>query len=348
MPPEDPGSIPGISKSVPSAVRRTNVVGPSLPRPHPSPQGGHPSYLCTRCTAVNEDQHCELPCVHSPLIRGTSPVDAVMTHADGDDLVEALAAVAEVMNRSSERVAVVAARSRELLAGRAAGLSYAALVASATGPLVLDVLAELQEAVSSTGSRLRRAEVRALHAEGLSMEKIARMLRVSRQRVSAIINSPIGQGQPSDGAEHGRAAGLSLTDPEFRLIAESLPHLVWVASSEGLGEYFNRQVTDYTGLPVEATQGLKWLDVVHPDDRERARTSWERATASGTEFEMDYRLRRFDGIHRWHRARSLPVRGTQDEIVKWIGTATDIHEQLETEAELRELRLAVEELRSQT
>src|SRR3954451_13842017 len=98
-----------------------------------------------------------------------------MTHADDEEIIEDLADVAEVLSRSGERVALVAARSRELLDGRAAGVSYAELIASATGPLVLDVLSEWQEAVSAAGSRLRRAEVRALHAEGLSMEKIARL-----------------------------------------------------------------------------------------------------------------------------------------------------------------------------
>jgi hypothetical protein len=120
----------------------------------------------------------------------------VQSRPDGqldDELSAALVAVATVLAKSTERVDVVAARTRELLDGRAAGLSYAELVSGASGPLVLDVLSDLQDALSRAGSHLRRVEVRALHAEGLSMNRIARLLGVSRQRVSAVINSPIGQ-----------------------------------------------------------------------------------------------------------------------------------------------------------
>jgi hypothetical protein len=109
-----------------------------------------------------------------------------------DELKAALAEVNAVLAQSSARVALVASRTRELLAGRAAGASYAELM-SDTGPLIIDVISELQEALSRAGSHLRRVEVRALYDEGLSMDRIARLLRVSRQRVSAIINSPMGQ-----------------------------------------------------------------------------------------------------------------------------------------------------------
>ncbi|MDT7539706.1 MAG: hypothetical protein QOI82_3291 [Actinomycetota bacterium] len=264
-----------------------------------------------------------------------------MNRTDADELVEALDAVAEVLSRSSERVELVAARSRELVSGRAAGLSYAELITGATGPLVLDVLSELQEGLSAAGGRLRRVEVRALHAEGLSMEKIARLLRVSRQRVSAIINSPMGE-RPDPDEDYARAAGLSLTDSEFHMIAEALPHIVWLASADGATEYFNRQGTDYTGRPRAANEDRAWVSLVHPDDQQETLTAWQTAVDRGTVFEHTYRIRRYDGEYRWHRCRSLPVRGTDDQIVKWIGTATDIHDQLRLESELREVRLALE------
>ena len=266
-----------------------------------------------------------------------------MKSAD-EELVDALAAVDEVLRRSSERVDRVAARSAEIVVGRAAGLGYADLVAGATGPLVLDILSDLQERLSVAGSRLRRVEVRALHAEGLSMAKIARLLRVSRQRVSAIINSPVGERRSDqEDEDYARSAGLSLTDSEFHMIAEALPHIVWGASAEGATEYFNRQGTTYTGLPPAANEHMNWVNLVHPDDQEEAVAAWLTAVERGDVFEHTYRIRRHDGSYRWHRARSLPVRGTDQQIVKWIGTATDIQEQLQLEAELREVRHALEQ-----
>jgi PAS domain S-box-containing protein len=172
------------------------------------------------------------------------------------------------------------------------------------------------------------------------MEKIARLLRVSRQRVSAIINSPMGERRPDPDEEYTRAAGLSLTDSEFHMIAEALPHIVWVASAGGATEYFNRQGTDYTGLPRAANENRAWVGLVHPEDQEETLAAWQTAIDRGTVFEHTYRIRRYDGEFRWHRCRSLPVRGTNDQIVKWIGTATDIHDQVRLESELREVRLA--------
>jgi PAS domain S-box-containing protein len=174
------------------------------------------------------------------------------------------------------------------------------------------------------------------------MEKIARLLRVSRQRVSAIVNSPMGERRPDPDEDYTRAAGLSLTDSEFKMIAEALPHIVWVASADGATEYFNRQGTDYTGRPRTANEDWAWVSLVHPEDQQESLAAWQTAVDRGTVFEHTYRICRHDGEYRWHRCRSLPVRGTDDQIVKWIGTVTDIHDQLRLESELREVRLALE------
>ncbi|MGZ6966030.1 MAG: PAS domain-containing protein, partial [Acidimicrobiia bacterium] len=60
----------------------------------------------------------------------------------------------------------------------------------------------------------------------------------------------------------------------FELVAESIPHMVWVAASDGSTEYFNQQGRDYTGLTVEQTSGWGWLSVVHPGDVQRTREAW--------------------------------------------------------------------------
>src|ERR1700704_4997672 len=112
----------------------------------------------------------------------------------------------------------------------------------------------------------------------------------------------------------------------FEIIAESIPHLVWLADGSGSTDYFNQRGTDYTGLPRQANYGWKWVELVHPDDAERARLGWEHATRTATPFELTYRIRRVDGQFRWHGFRALPVRGPQGEILRWIGTADDIEE----------------------
>jgi PAS domain-containing protein len=52
---------------------------------------------------------------------------------------------------------------------------------------------------------------------------------------------------------------------QFELIAESIPHIVWMAGPDGSTEYFNRQGTEYPGLSKEANYGWAWVALVHPE-----------------------------------------------------------------------------------
>ncbi|MDQ1747013.1 MAG: hypothetical protein QOD07_1276 [Frankiaceae bacterium] len=128
----------------------------------------------------------------------------------------------------------------------------------------------------------------------------------------------------------------AVLDPQYaEMIAESIPHIVWTASSSGATTYFNRQGTDYTGCPRETNYAWNWLSLVHPDDAERAATAWRHATTTGTEYVLEYRIRRFDGVFRWHCFRATPLRDALGEIGLWIGTATDIEDQKQLELRLR-------------
>jgi PAS domain S-box-containing protein len=110
----------------------------------------------------------------------------------------------------------------------------------------------------------------------------------------------------------------------FEVVAESIPHVVWLADASGSTDYLNERGTTYTGLPRQANYGWRWVELVHPADAELARLGWEHATRTTTPFELSFRVRRADGVFRWHGFRALPVRGPQGEILRWIGTADDI------------------------
>jgi len=119
------------------------------------------------------------------------------------------------------------------------------------------------------------------------------------------------------------------------IIVESIPHIVWTASRDGLTSYVNRQCVDYTGCPREANYDGKWVELVHPDDVERAAEAWNRATHTETAYTLEYRIRRFDGVYRWHSFRALPVRDAGGDLRMWIGTATDVEDQKQLELSLR-------------
>ena len=94
----------------------------------------------------------------------------------------------------------------------------------------------------------------------------------------------------------------------YRALAESLPHLVWTCRPDGYCDYLSRQWVDYTGRPADEQLGFGWAEHVHPDDRERVQAEWEAATLRGDLFDVEFRIRRADGVYRWFRTRALPLR----------------------------------------
>jgi diguanylate cyclase (GGDEF)-like protein/PAS domain S-box-containing protein len=131
------------------------------------------------------------------------------------------------------------------------------------------------------------------------------------------------------------SASQRASEADFRLIAESIPHLVWTAAPGGSTEYFNQQATAYAGSRVDMIRGWNWLSLVHPDESDDARIAWRQAARTQTPYRSDHRLRRFDGVYRWHVLRCIPVRDLHGALVKWIGTATDIDDAKQVEADLR-------------
>jgi two-component system cell cycle sensor histidine kinase/response regulator CckA len=113
---------------------------------------------------------------------------------------------------------------------------------------------------------------------------------------------------------------------EFRLLAESIPQVVWVTRPDGWNVYVNQQWTDYTGLRLDESTGHGWNKPFHPDDQQRARDAWALATTTSSLYSVECRLRRADGVYRWWLIRGVPVRDAAGAIVKWFGTCTDIHD----------------------
>ncbi|MFJ1257830.1 ATP-binding protein [Cupriavidus sp. CuC1] len=114
----------------------------------------------------------------------------------------------------------------------------------------------------------------------------------------------------------------------FRLLADALPHIVWTAKPDGGVDFVNRRGVAYTGIPLDQLSGWGWGTAIHPDDLiatvDRARV----AISSGSEFDIEFRLKRAtDGVYRWFLCRALPFKDGHGNIVKWFGTSTDIEDQ---------------------
>lgn len=117
----------------------------------------------------------------------------------------------------------------------------------------------------------------------------------------------------------------------LHLLADSIPAIAWSATADGEFEYFNKQMVEFTGDPDDKTGRA-----FHPEDWKKATIAWRRSLETGEPYEVEHRLRRHDGEYRWLISRALPVRDADGQIVRWFGTAVDIHD-LYAASEARDL-----------
>jgi PAS domain S-box-containing protein len=174
----------------------------------------------------------------------------------------------------------------------------------------------------------RRIEVAGLRADG---SKVALELSINRMPG---VGPPLFAGFVRDITERKRAEAalresqeaLRESQEHYRTLAESLPHLVWTCEPRGPCDYLSRQWVEYTGRPAEEQLGYGWAEQLHPDDRERVRAEWAKATERGDTFDVEFRIRRADGVYRWFKTRALPLRDASGRIVKWFGSNTDFED----------------------
>src|SRR5207248_8465777 len=106
-----------------------------------------------------------------------------------DPVLEALDELVRALRGNHERIQATIARAERIREQREAGMSYREIESGETRPLIVELTRDNLAALVEAGSKLRRAEARALHAEGMTMEQLAELFGVSRQRVSALLRS---------------------------------------------------------------------------------------------------------------------------------------------------------------
>jgi PAS domain S-box-containing protein len=141
---------------------------------------------------------------------------------------------------------------------------------------------------------------------------------------------------PLDATPLPVVASNGLVGPEqFTFLADMIPQLVWITDNAGFHTYFNQRWINFTGYTLADSVGPDmWNNLLHPDDRARAREVWGHALATGDDYNIEYRFKAKDGSYRWFLGQALPRRGEDGQIIAWFGTCTDIQEQRQMREQL--------------
>jgi PAS domain S-box-containing protein len=115
------------------------------------------------------------------------------------------------------------------------------------------------------------------------------------------------------------------SEKELNQLANSVPQLVWVADSEGNVLYYNNRVSEFAGAFKNEDGNWCWEGLVHADDLKATETAWKEAVKNGTIYQVEHRIQMKNGEYRWFLSRAFPYREENGKIIKWFGTATDVH-----------------------
>ena len=127
---------------------------------------------------------------------------------------------------------------------------------------------------------------------------------------------------------------LGPDEEQFRALADSAPVLIWMSDISMGGIYFNRAWLDFTGRPLEREAGDGWMELLHPEDRAPLKTAQE-AFDARQPFQVQFRLRRHDGVWRWMLNSGKPRFSLNGEFTGYTGSCIDITERFEAEEEAR-------------
>ena len=127
---------------------------------------------------------------------------------------------------------------------------------------------------------------------------------------------------------------LRKSEQQLQLLIDTIPAMAWRRMAAGEPSYYNKRTLEYVGLSSEEL-GRSPFKVVHPDDFTALMRAWARSVETGRSFLFTYRLRRADGVYRWHEARAEPMRDQAGVVIQWYGVNVDVDDRQKAEEALR-------------
>src|SRR5579864_4591850 len=126
------------------------------------------------------------------------------------------------------------------------------------------------------------------------------------------------------------------SEKQLREVIETIPAIAWTMSSDGSVEFVNKRWHEYTGMSAQESASFGWKRAFHPKDLDRYVERRRTSLGSADPLEDEVRIRcGKNGEYRWFLSRAVPLRDEQGNIVRWYGTAADIHDRKQAEERLQ-------------
>jgi len=180
-------------------------------------------------------------------------------------------------------------------------------------------------------------------AVGIFTSVLSELYRRKNDRIARLQTAEAVRAERLITAEHA-AANVRLEDQAARLreteqllttLVTFVPEILWMCTPQGDNIYFNQRWVEYTGLTPEESAGTNWTRPFHPEDAPAAREAWAEAVRSGSDYQVEARLRGAGGDYRWFLLRATPIRSEDGAVQRWLGSATDIDDLKRADEELR-------------
>jgi len=160
----------------------------------------------------------------------------------------------------------------------------------------------------------------------------------------------IGAALFKEGGDEGLAFVLDLTERKraeealreserrSRSAIDGIPGLVGILAPNGEVESVNRQIIEYCGQSLDELKNWGTNGTIHQEDLPHVAEVFTKSIGSGVPYEIEARVRRFDGEYRWFAIRSIPVRDGSGRIVRWYALLTDIEDRTRALARLEQMQ----------
>ncbi|MDB6113775.1 MAG: multi-sensor hybrid histidine kinase [Lacunisphaera sp.] len=150
-------------------------------------------------------------------------------------------------------------------------------------------------------------------------------------RLTAAFNGMLATTEKSVGA-------LRESEQRFRVLADHAPVLIWLTDAHRHFVWVNQRWLEFTGRPIAAEVGQGWTENLHPEDRGRTLRQIGEAFLNRRNFQVEYRLRRHDGVYCWMLSHGLPRSDAMGGFTGFIGSCIDVSDRKLAEQEIMEAR----------